>query len=38
MIDDLHAKMMFMLDLCVDYLEEMKPEYTFKIIEMRGDK
>ncbi|MDD4687800.1 MAG: Na/Pi cotransporter family protein [Candidatus Cloacimonetes bacterium] len=36
MIDDLHAKVMFMLDLCVDYLENMKDDFSYKIIEMEG--
>jgi len=36
MIDDLHAKVMFMLDLCVDYLEDMKDDFSYKIIEMEG--
>jgi phosphate:Na+ symporter len=36
MIDDLHAKVMFMLDLCVDYLDNMEDDYSFKIIEMEG--
>ncbi|HOH97208.1 MAG TPA: Na/Pi cotransporter family protein [Candidatus Cloacimonadota bacterium] len=36
MIDELHAKMMFMLDLCVDYMDELKPDFTYKIIEMEG--
>ncbi|MDD2507204.1 MAG: Na/Pi cotransporter family protein [Candidatus Cloacimonetes bacterium] len=36
MIEDLHAKVVFMLDLCVDYLEDMKEDYSYKIIEMEG--
>jgi phosphate:Na+ symporter len=36
MIDDLHAKVMFMLDLCVDYLLDMRDDYSYKIIEMEG--
>jgi len=36
MIDDLEAKIMFMLDLSIEYLEDLKPEYTYKIIEMEG--
>lgn len=36
MIDTLHDKMMAMLDLCIDYLEELKPVYTYKIIEIEG--
>lgn len=35
-IDDLHAKLMFMLNLCVDYLENLEGDYSFKIIEMEG--
>lgn len=36
MIDILHEKMMSMLDLSIDYLEELKPVYTYKIIEIEG--
>jgi phosphate:Na+ symporter len=36
MIDDLHAKMMYMIELSIEYLEELKPDYTYKIIEMEG--
>ncbi|PKN74035.1 MAG: Na/Pi cotransporter II-related protein [Candidatus Cloacimonetes bacterium HGW-Cloacimonetes-3] len=36
MIDDLHAKMIYMIDLSIEYLEELKPDYTYKIIEMEG--
>ena len=36
MIDELHAKLLYMLDLCVDYMIEMKTEYSYKIIEMEG--
>lgn len=36
MIDDLHSKLIYMLDLSIDYLEELKEEYTYKIIEMEG--
>lgn len=36
MIDELHAKVLYMLDLCVDYMIEMKTEYSYKIIEMEG--
>ncbi len=36
MIDDLHAKIIYMLDLSIEYLEELKPVYTYKIIEMEG--
>jgi phosphate:Na+ symporter len=36
MIDDLHSKLIYMLDLSIDYLEELKEDYTYKIIEMEG--
>ncbi len=36
MIDDLHTRVVEMLDLSIDYLEELKPVYTFKIIELEG--
>lgn len=36
MIDDLHSKVILMTDLSIDYLEERKPLYTFKIIELEG--
>lgn len=36
MIDDLHAKVMFMLDLSLEYLLEMKEDFSYKIIEMEG--
>lgn len=36
MIDELQAKMLFMLDLCVDYMVDMKVDYSYKIIEMEG--
>lgn len=36
MIDDLHARVIEMLDLSIDYLEELKPIYTYKIIELEG--
>jgi len=35
-IDELHAKVLYMLDLCVDYMEDMKTDYSYKIIEMEG--
>ncbi len=35
-IDDLHKKVMYMIDLSIEYLEELKPDYTFKIIEQEG--
>ncbi|MEN6445114.1 MAG: Na/Pi cotransporter family protein [Candidatus Cloacimonas sp.] len=36
MIDDLHSKLLIMLDLSIDYLAELKEEYVYKIIEMEG--
>jgi phosphate:Na+ symporter len=36
MIDDMQAKMMFMLDLGLDYLEDMQDDLSFKIFEMEG--
>lgn len=36
MIDDLHARVIEMLDISIDYLEELKPIYTYKIIELEG--
>ncbi len=36
MIDDLHAKVLFMLDLCVDYMIDMQTDYSYKIIEIEG--
>jgi phosphate:Na+ symporter len=36
MIDDLHGKMIYMLDLSIEYLDELKTDYTYKIIEMEG--
>ena len=36
MIDELHSKVILMTDLSIDYLEERKPLYTFKIIELEG--
>ena len=36
MISDLHSKMMFMIDLSIDYLEELESDFTYKIIEMEG--
>ena len=35
-IKDLDGKMMYMLDLSIDYLEDLNPDYTYKIIEMEG--
>ncbi len=36
MIDDLHTKVIAMLDLSIDYLEELNPQYIYKIIELEG--
>ncbi len=36
MIQDLHTKVLDMLDLSIDYLEELKPLYVYKIIELEG--
>ncbi len=36
MIDDFHSRVVEMLDLSIDYLEELKPLYTYKIIECEG--
>ena len=36
MIDDMQAKMMFMVDLGVDYLETLQEDLSFKIFEMEG--
>lgn len=36
MIDDLHTKVMYMLDLSIEYLEELNPIFTYKIIEQEG--
>ena len=35
-IDELHSKLLFMLDLSIDYLVELKEDYIYKIIEMEG--
>lgn len=35
-IEDLYSKVAFMIDLSIQYLEELKPYYIFKIIEMEG--
>ncbi len=35
-IDSFNALFTDMLDLSIDYLEELKPSFTFKIIEMKG--
>lgn len=36
MIDDLHSKVIYMIDLSIEYLEDLKPDYTYKIIEIEG--
>lgn len=36
MIDDLHSKLLYMLDLSIDYLVDLKEDYIYKIIEMEG--
>ena len=36
MIDDLYSKLLYMLDLSIDYLVELKEDYIYKIIEMEG--
>lgn len=36
MIDDFHSRVIEMLDLSIEYIEEFKPVYTFKIIELEG--
>ncbi len=36
MIGELQAKVMEMLDLSIEYIEEFKPLYTYKIIELEG--
>ncbi len=36
MIEEFHARVLEMLDLSIDYLEELKPLYTYKIIECEG--
>jgi len=36
MIDDLHEKLMYMLDLSISYIEDLHPDYTYKIIELEG--
>lgn len=35
-IADLYDKLIYMLELSIDYLENFKPEYTYKIIELEG--
>ncbi|MFW5628878.1 MAG: Na/Pi cotransporter family protein [Candidatus Cloacimonadaceae bacterium] len=36
MISDLHNKISFMMDLGIDYLQEFKEDYSYKIAEMEG--
>ena len=36
MIDALHSKLLYMLDLSIEYLEELKEDFIYKIIEMEG--
>jgi phosphate:Na+ symporter len=36
MIDDFHMKVKEMLGLSIEYLEEFKPKYIYKIIELEG--
>ena len=36
MIGDLYRKVMEMLEYCIEYLEELKPVYIYKIIELEG--
>lgn len=36
MIDELHNRVIEMLDLSIEYIEEFKPIYTFQIIELEG--
>ena len=36
MVLDLDEKMMYMLDLAIEYLEDLNPDYTYKIIEIEG--
>jgi phosphate:Na+ symporter len=36
MIGNLQAKMIYMIDLSIDYLEDLNTDYTYKIIEMEG--
>ncbi len=35
-IDDLHDKLIYMMELSIDYLENFTQEYTYKIIELEG--
>ncbi|MEF3694166.1 MAG: Na/Pi cotransporter family protein [Candidatus Cloacimonadota bacterium] len=36
MVSDLQGKMMYMLDLSIEYMELLKVDYVFKIIEIEG--
>ena len=36
MVADLQGKMMFMLDLSIEYMESLKVDFVFKIIEIEG--
>lgn len=36
MVSDLQGKMMYMLDLSIEYMESLKVDYVFKIIEIEG--
>ncbi|MDZ4121185.1 MAG: Na/Pi cotransporter family protein, partial [Candidatus Cloacimonadaceae bacterium] len=36
LIDDLHEKLIIMLELSIDYLVDFKSDYTYKIIELEG--
>ncbi|PKN80083.1 MAG: Na/Pi cotransporter II-related protein [Candidatus Cloacimonetes bacterium HGW-Cloacimonetes-1] len=36
MIEEIHGKMMYMLDLSIEYLVNFDNDYTYKIIEMEG--
>ena len=36
MVSDLQSKMMYMLDLSIEYMESHKVDYVFKIIEIEG--
>ncbi|MDD2331311.1 MAG: Na/Pi cotransporter family protein [Candidatus Cloacimonetes bacterium] len=36
MIDELHNKLMYMLELSITYIEDLKQDFTYKIIELEG--
>lgn len=36
MIDEVQAKIIFMIDLSIEYLEDLNTDYTYKIIEIEG--